>query len=81
MAAAALDLMRLPADRCLMTGDRLETDIAMGQRAGMDTALGLTGAPDPQAAAQSAQQPTYILEQLDGLLPYVAASETPAGEK
>ena len=44
MAAAALRLAGAPPERCLMTGDRLETDVLMGLQAGMDAALVLTGA-------------------------------------
>jgi len=40
---AALDSMGVPAARCLMVGDRLETDLRMGQQAGMLTAVPLTG--------------------------------------
>lgn len=66
---AILDLIRLPAERCLMTGDRLETDVAMGLNAGMDAALVLTGATDAAALAASPIRPTYVLERLADLLP------------
>ena len=33
---AILDLLDLPAEDCIMTGDRLETDVLMGLNAGMD---------------------------------------------
>ena len=52
-----------------MTGDRLETDVAMGLNAGMDAALALTGATDEQALAASPIRPTYVLKQLADLLP------------
>jgi HAD superfamily hydrolase (TIGR01450 family) len=69
MIEAALNLMNLPAADCLMTGDRLETDVLMGQEAGMATALALTGATSESALAGSSFQPTYILRHLDELLP------------
>lgn len=69
MAEAILSLLDLPPDRCLMTGDRLETDILMGLEAGMATALTLTGATHEAALSASPIQPTYILHQLAGLLP------------
>ena len=69
MIDAALDLMNLPAADCLMTGDRLETDILMGREAGMSTALPLTGATPESALASSSIQPTYVLRQLSDLLP------------
>ncbi len=69
MISAALDLMDLPAADCLMTGDRLETDILMGQEAGMPTALPLTGATPESALAGSPIKPTYVLRHLGDLLP------------
>jgi len=40
----ALQRLGLPAERVMMVGDRLETDIFMGQQAGMQTAATMTGA-------------------------------------
>jgi len=53
----------------IMVGDRVETDILMGQRAGMATAMPLTGATTLAKLAQSEVKPDYILERLDDLLP------------
>lgn len=69
MIEAALNLMRLPPDQCLVTGDRLETDVRMGLEAGMSAALVLTGATPESALAAATIKPTYILHQLDDLLP------------
>lgn len=69
MIDAALDLMKLPAADCLMTGDRLETDVYMGHAAGMSTALMLTGTTTAAALESSSVQPTYVLNQLADLLP------------
>ncbi len=66
---AILDLLRLPADRCVMTGDRLETDVAMALNAGMAAALVLTGATDTHMLAASPIRPTYVLQRLGDLLP------------
>ena len=68
MIEAALNLMGFPASDCLMTGDRLETDVYMGHEAGMSTALALTGATPESALAGSSVQPTYVLHQLSELL-------------
>ena len=75
MIDAALHLMDLPAANCLMTGDRLETDILMGQKAGMSTALPLTGATPESSLEGSSIQPTYVLRTLSDLLP---SSVTPS---
>ena len=69
MIDAALHLMQLPAKECLMTGDRLETDVRMGLEAGMSAALILTGASQESALASTSIQPTYILRQLDEIIP------------
>lgn len=69
MAEAILGLLELPPDVCLMTGDRLETDVLMGLNAGMAGALTLTGATDEAALATSSIQPTYVIKQLRELLP------------
>ena len=69
MIDAALHLMQLPAEECLMTGDRLETDVRMGLEAGMSAALVLTGATPESALSSTSIQPTYILRRLDEMIP------------
>ncbi len=72
---AVLNLVKLPAHECVMTGDRLETDVKMGLDAGMSAALVLTGATTEaafaqrKAHAQSDIQPTYVLRRLGDLIP------------
>lgn len=53
--------------RIMMVGDRLETDIFMGQQAGMLTAVVLTGVTHRQDVARMAQPPDLILENLGDL--------------
>lgn len=69
MAETILQLVGLPPSRCLMTGDRLETDVRMGLEAGMAAALTLTGATTEADLQSTAVTPTYILHQLADLLP------------
>ena len=69
MADAILGLLGMPAAACLITGDRLETDIMMGLQNGMDAALTLTGATSEAELAGSAIQPTYIIRTLMDLVP------------
>lgn len=52
-----------PAD-CLMVGDRLETDIEMGERAGMTTVLVLSGVTDRETVADSPITPDYVLDSI-----------------
>lgn len=66
---AILGELGLPASECVMTGDRLETDVQMGLNAGMAAALALTGATPEDALATSTIRPTYALRQLADLLP------------
>jgi len=51
-------------ERCLMVGDRLETDIRMGQEAGMRTAVVLTGVSSRADVGRMAQPPDWIIENL-----------------
>lgn len=63
----ALARLGVSPERCMMIGDRLETDIYMGQQAGMMTAVVLTGVANREAAAQMDQPPDLVLETLDEL--------------
>jgi arabinose operon protein AraL len=69
MAAAVLGVLDLPPSECLMTGDRLETDVLMGLDAGMAAALTLTGATSSAQAIASPIRPTYVITRLVELLP------------
>ena len=68
MAQAILRLAGAPPDRCIMIGDRLETDVLMGLNAGMAGALSLTGATSKDDLQNAAIKPTYIIDQLSDLL-------------
>jgi len=67
----ALDLLALPAERCMMVGDRLETDILMGQQSGMLTAVTLTGVSTREDVARMADPPTFVIKDLSQLLELV----------
>ncbi|MBW7884349.1 MAG: HAD-IIA family hydrolase [Caldilineaceae bacterium] len=60
----ALQRLGLPAERCMMVGDRLETDIFMGQQAGMVTAVVLTGVSTRHDVDQMQTPPTYVVENI-----------------
>lgn len=68
MVSTIMSLLDLPPERCIMVGDRLETDIQMGLVAGMATCLVLTGDATRDKLAASGLQPTLVLERIDGLL-------------
>ncbi len=63
-AEAALDRLDAAPDEILVVGDRLNTDIALGARAGMDTAVVLTGVADRAAIDAAAIEPDYVLDSL-----------------
>jgi HAD superfamily hydrolase (TIGR01457 family) len=61
-------LERAGGGRPLVVGDRLETDIDGAAHVGWDGALVLTGISTRADAAAAAHPPTYVLEELSGLL-------------
>jgi 4-nitrophenyl phosphatase len=54
----------LRSAECVVVGDRLDTDIAMGSMAGMTTALVTTGVTDEETLAASDVEPDYVLDSL-----------------
>ncbi|WP_212959846.1 HAD-IIA family hydrolase [Cohnella xylanilytica] len=66
MAEAALEALGLPAERCLVVGDSLASDIAMGRQAGIAAALVLTGSVSREEAeaAGPALRPDWIWSSL-----------------
>ncbi len=67
----ALDKLGLPAERCMMVGDRLETDIRMGQLAGMVTGVVLTGVARREDIALMTSPPDFVLANLSDIPPVV----------
>lgn len=68
MVLRAADLLGVPPDQLLVVGDRLDTDILAGQRAGSLTALVLTGVSTLTDVRASAVQPDIVLDDLHVLL-------------
>ncbi len=60
----AAEVIHLTPGECLLVGDRLETDIVMGKKAGMATALVLTGVTTREVADRSSIKPDYIWESI-----------------
>ena len=54
---------------CLITGDRPETDVAMGIASGMVTALVLTGVTTADQAASARPMADFVIDRLDHVLP------------
>jgi ribonucleotide monophosphatase NagD (HAD superfamily) len=66
MYEAARD--RLGDGRCLAVGDRLEIDVLGARRAGMDSALVLTGGTTRAEAGAAEPRPTHVAESLAALV-------------
>lgn len=63
-AEAAVQHLGLDYSACYMVGDRLETDIKMGNDTGMNSVLVLTGISTREMAETSEHQPRYILNSI-----------------
>lgn len=68
MAQMALSKLDLPPEQVLCVGDRLETDILMGKRAGIPTALVLTGVSTSQEIETTGITPDYVFDDLPALM-------------
>jgi arabinose operon protein AraL len=68
MLEVALERLGVAANRCLITGDRLDTDIRMGHSAGMTTALVLTGVTRREDVFYASPGPDLLLENLGELV-------------
>lgn len=80
MYAAALD--RLGPGRVLAVGDRLDMDVAGAQRAGLDSALVLTGASTVEELDAVAERPTFVAASVSTLLAGAESSVSAAqGER
>lgn len=67
MGEMALRKLELKADEVLCVGDRLETDILMGARAGIPTAMVLTGVSRREDIEKAEAKPDYVFEGLPEL--------------
>ena len=78
MLAAALRRLELAPSEVLVVGDRLETDIALGNAGGVASALVLTGVTSRDALAGAAHRPTMVLDGLADLPRSLAERSTAA---
>ncbi len=54
----------VPLEDCLVIGDRLDTDLAMADRTGMQGVLVRTGVTDDRALARSPVEPTHVIDSI-----------------
>jgi glycerol 3-phosphatase-2 len=59
---------RLGEGRYLAVGDRLDVDVAGARRAGIDSALVLTGVTTPAEANVADPRPTHVADSLAALV-------------
>jgi ribonucleotide monophosphatase NagD (HAD superfamily) len=71
MLETIMDLIGLEAKDCVMSGDRLYTEIRMAKAAGMPSAVVLTGETTERDLAGEPVEnlPDYTLERIDQLVP------------
>jgi HAD superfamily hydrolase (TIGR01450 family) len=71
MLETIMGLIGLDAEECVMTGDRLYTEIRMAKDAGMPSAVVLTGETTAEELAKESEEnlPDYTLERIDQLVP------------
>lgn len=60
----AREALGVPLEECLVVGDRLNTDLALGERAGMTTVLVRTGVATDADVARSDVTPDYVIDSL-----------------
>ncbi len=77
MGEALLERLGVPPERAAMVGDRVATDVAMGQQLGMAGVLVLSGATTPDDLAASPVRPDYVLHGLADLVPVLSRPEEP----
>jgi len=61
---AALEVMGLKPEDCILIGDRLETDIKMGRESGIATGIVLTGVTDEKTLKESSIHPDFIFQSI-----------------
>ena len=65
------------ASQCslLIVGDSLVSDVGLGRRAGMATALVMTGVTHPETLAHSEVRPDFVLDNLGDLPALIEARQ------
>jgi HAD superfamily hydrolase (TIGR01457 family) len=64
MIQAALEVMGLKPEDCILIGDRLETDIKMGKESGIATGIVLTGVTDEKTLKETSFPPDFVFQSI-----------------
>jgi len=67
MLQSALDILGVENDRCLMVGDRLETDMEMALENGITAVLVLTGVTSEEEVKSSDIKPDFVIQNIGEL--------------
>lgn len=62
------EVLKMNPEQCYMVGDRLETDILMGNENGLNTVLVLSGISTIEMVKKTDQKPTYIIESIKDIV-------------
>lgn len=76
---AAKAALGVPASETLVVGDRPDTDLRLGDRMGMDTALVLTGVTRDDDIEAAAVTPDHVLPSIVDLPPLLEGGDPPNG--
>ena len=80
MMIYAREMLGVPAEDCVMIGDRMDTDVVGGLEAGMRTCLVLSGVSTRTTIEQFPYRPTYVLDSVADFDPAeIAAAKTSTG--
>ena len=71
----ALETMGLNPEECILIGDRLETDIKMGNDSGIATGLVLTGVTNEKTLKESPIHPDFIFQSIADVENLIAANK------
>lgn len=77
-AEYAAERTGIPVSAMCMIGDRLYTDIALGEAAGIPTILVLSGETQAHEVTDSAFQPTYIFQNIEAVAEYLVQMNSEA---
>ncbi len=71
MLQTITEMVGLDSAECVMTGDRLYTEIRMALDAGMPSAVVFTGETTPEMLAEESEEnrPEFVLDRIDKLIP------------
>ena len=77
MALLAMQRCGVSSEQTLLIGDRLYTDITCGVRAGIDTALVLSGESTRADIPASPEKPTFVFDNIRALLNHLIGERKP----